>query len=294
MAVREILFAVDFTQPSNAALQVVLHLAQKCHAKLTLRPVFEYAGTALPAIGNTVEGLNHPGEETRRHLDKLLKKIRTAGISVRGIAKDGLMPGTVFEAIGAQKPDLLVLATSGLHGAERFIFGSTAEAILRKVLCPVMTVGPAFMQASISKQARGPVIFATDFNLTTTDAVRHAAFYGQMLDAQLCCLHILPRSAKGTEGNHVIPEIMTGALQHVAAQALAPGYEPICDVGYGSDVSYAIVDYAKQHHAQLIVLGVRRASMRASHLPAHIAFRVIAEAPCPVVTVSFDVHGTAF
>jgi nucleotide-binding universal stress UspA family protein len=291
LAVHQILLAMDFTSPSSAALQVALHLAKKCHAKLTLLHVLEYADVTLATTGSAIESFK---EDAQHQLDQSLEKVKASGLSGHGMMKEGLLPGTILEAVSSQKPDLLVIGTSGLHGTDRFVFGSTAEAILQKVLCPVMTVGPACTQAKTPKQAHGPVLFATDFNLATTDAVRQAALYSQILGTQLCCLHILPRSAKGTEGDHVVPEIMTGALQHIAAQAPIPGQKPICDVGYGSDISYAIVDYAKQHSAQLIVLGVRRASMVASHLPAHIAYRVIAEAPCPVVTIAFDVHGAAF
>ena len=38
--------------------------------------------------------------------------------------------------------DLAVLGTNALHGFERLVFGSTAEAVLRKSPCPVLTVGP--------------------------------------------------------------------------------------------------------------------------------------------------------
>ena len=40
---------------------------------------------------------------------------------------------------------------------------------------------------------------------------------------------------------------------------------PVCAITYGSEISNAVVDYAKQQKAKLIVLGVRQASMVASH-----------------------------
>jgi hypothetical protein len=47
------------------------------------------------------------------------------------------------------------------------------------------------------------------------------------------------------------------------------------------------INYAREKKARLIVLGVRRASMMALHVSAHIAYRIITEAPCPVLTVAF-------
>ena len=48
-----------------------------------------------------------------------------------------------------------------------------------------------------------------------------------------------------------------------------------------------MVEYAKQHKAKLIVLGVRKASLADSHAPLHIAYRIITEAGCPVLTMAF-------
>jgi hypothetical protein len=38
--------------------------------------------------------------------------------------------------------DLVVMASRGLSGIERLVFGSTAEAVLRTVAAPVMVVHP--------------------------------------------------------------------------------------------------------------------------------------------------------
>jgi len=39
-----------------------------------------------------------------------------------------------------QKMDLIVLATHGLSGLSHALYGSTAEKIIRKAHCPVLTV----------------------------------------------------------------------------------------------------------------------------------------------------------
>jgi nucleotide-binding universal stress UspA family protein len=61
----------------------------------------------------------------------------------------------------------------------------------------------------------------------------------------------------------------------------------VCATTYGSEVSHAVVEYAREQGARLIVLGVRQASLLASHVPEHIAYRIITEAPCPVLTQAF-------
>ena len=74
---------------------------------------------------------------------------------------------------------------------------------------------------------------------------------------------------------------MTEALQKVAIESGTTIDPPVCAITYGSEISNTVVEYAKQQKAGLIVLGVRRASTVASHIPGHIAYRIITEAPSP-------------
>jgi K+-sensing histidine kinase KdpD len=83
---------------------------------------------------------------------------------------------------------------------------------------------------------------------------------------------------------------MVDALQQLVTESGVVIRPPVCATAYGSEVSHAVVDYARRSHAGLIVLGVRQASMLASHIPEHIAYRIIAEAPCPVLTQAFAVR----
>jgi hypothetical protein len=77
---------------------------------------------------------------------------------------------TILEAIISKEADLTVLGTNALHFFERLVFGSTAEAVLRQASCPVFTVGSQAAGSAKSDEPEGPVIFATDFHLTTTHA----------------------------------------------------------------------------------------------------------------------------
>jgi nucleotide-binding universal stress UspA family protein len=51
-------------------------------------------------------------------------------------------------------------------------------------------------------------------------------------------------------------------------------------------VRYSNQIEAERYPADLLVLGVHRASAYASHLAPKIAFQVIAAAPCAVLTIS--------
>jgi nucleotide-binding universal stress UspA family protein len=282
-----VLLATDFSAASQAAFQTVLGVCTALQARLSILHVFEYTNAVPPETGGQLLELNSFYEEAKCSLDGLVQVARRAGVICEATMGSGIPSLTILEIIASKKIDLAVLGTNALHGFERLIFGSTAEAVLRKASCPVLTMGPQVSDTAGEAQVDGPVIFATDFDLTTTQAIRYAAFFCKVLRAPLHCLHVLPRTVESGSRSHVVPQIMTEALHQVATESDTIIDPPVCAITYGSEISNAVVDYAKQHKAKLIVLGVRQASLGASHVPAHIAFRVITEAPCPVLTMAF-------
>jgi nucleotide-binding universal stress UspA family protein len=283
---KSVLLATDFSVASQAAFETALRLCKTLQANLFILHVFEEANAALLETGGQFRELDKIYKKAQASLDDLVQVARRAGVTCEAMMGSGMAEFTIPEMITSKEVDLAILGTNALHGFERLVFGSTAEAVLRQASCPVLTVGPQAAGSAKANEPEGPVVFATDFHLTTTHAIRHAASFSKMMGSPLHCLHVLPRTLAGGVRSHIIPQIMTEALQHVANDSGTVIDPPVCAVAYGSEISNAVVDYARQQKAKLIVLGVRRASM-ASHLPAHIAYRIITEAPCPVLTVAY-------
>jgi len=284
---RNILIATDFSEASRAAFRAALSVCAACAAKLTILHVFEYAVTAPSEAGGQLIEMERFFCQAQSSLAELEQQARHEGIQCEAVLSGGLAPRSILDTIKEKKIDLAILGTNAVHGFERLVFGSTAERVLRKAPCPVLTVGPQAANAGALPEPDGPVVFATDFHVATIHAIRSAASFCKLLGSPLHCLHVLPRTLEAGARSCAVPRIMTEALQQVVKESETPIDPPVCAITYGSEVSNAIVDYARQHHAKLIVLGVREASIAASHVPAHIAYRVIAEATCPVLTMAF-------
>ena len=287
MSFNNVLLATDFSAASHAAFQTALVVCTELRASVLILHVFEYANAVPPETGGQLPELDSIYQSARNSLDDLFQLARRAGVPCETILGSGIPSEEILRTITSKEIDLAILGTNALHGFERLVFGSTAEAVLRKALCPVLTVGPQASDAAKAAQLDGPVVFATDFHLTTTDAIRDAAFFCKATGSPLHCLHVLPRTLEGGVRRHIIPQIMTEALQRVAIESGTTIDPQVCAITYGSEISNAVVEYAKHQKARLIVLGVRQASMVASHVPGHIAYRIITEAPCPVLTVAF-------
>jgi nucleotide-binding universal stress UspA family protein len=288
-----LLVATDFSAASKGAFRNGLETCSAVGASLVILHVFEHAEPAPPETGGLLLELQAMREDAAFALQELRQEAERASVPCETILETGIAPSVILDVIAEQSIDLAVLGTNALHGFERLVFGSTAEAVLRKSPCPVLTVGPRVGKGSQASLADGPVIFATDFDFTTIHAIRYAACFANLKAAPLHCLHVLPRTLEAGSQSAIVPSIMAEALQQLATESGVTIAPPTCATTFGSEISYAVVDYAKEHKAKMIVLGVRQASLLASHVPEHITYRIITEANCPVLTMAFDSHGTS-
>jgi nucleotide-binding universal stress UspA family protein len=267
------------------------------HSSLLILHVCEYPKQTAPETGGFLIEQQVLCEQCRTGLDELCRKAQKAGVECEAIMEHGNASSKILDCISARQIDLAVLGTRALHGFERLVFGSTAESVLRKAPCPVLTVGPRVAKCGKPGESDGPgdgpIVFATDFDFTTMHAIRYAAGFSKLNSAPLHCVHVLPRTLEDGSHCEIVPAIMSEALQQLANESGVVIDPPTCATTYGSEVSYAVVDYAREQKAKLIVLGVRQASLLASHVPEHITYRVITEANCPVLTMAFASHPNA-
>ena len=138
---QQILFASDLSSRSRTAFEVALQITLACQAQLTILHVFEY-GAELP------ETRLAPGTELRRlhdeaasALERLVNSAQAAGVDCAGVLDCGDPADTILAIPTERKTDLLVMGTNALRGMERMVFGSTAESVLRRARCPVLTGG---------------------------------------------------------------------------------------------------------------------------------------------------------
>jgi len=283
-----VLVATDFSPASQAAFRTALDTCVSLCARLFIMHVFEETEMPPPETGGSLIELQGLREQCQADLEELCRQAISAGVTCETILENGVASSSILEAIEAQKIDLAVLGTNALHGFERLVFGSTAETVLRKALCPVLTVGPRVGNCTRVPKSDGPIIFATDFDFTTMHAIRYAACFSNLMASPLHCLHVLPRTLEAGSQSEIVPSIMYEALRQLSCESGVVIAPATCATTFGSEISYAVVDYARQHNAKMIVLGVRQASLLASHVPEHITYRIITEATCPVLTMAFE------
>ena len=140
-AIRRILVGVDFSPPSDGALELAIEMALRHEAELTLLHVYQLPGFAFPetVVPAPPELLDRMVEDNRRHLETLAERARAAGVKTTV----ELLPGAPFVELvrrGREGFDLIVVGTHGRTGLRHALLGSVAEKVVRKSTVPVLTV----------------------------------------------------------------------------------------------------------------------------------------------------------
>jgi nucleotide-binding universal stress UspA family protein len=288
IALKNILYLTDFSEPSEAALPFAASIAReygcKVYALHVLTPVM-YTYTAPELIAETI-GVQEEAAEK----DMLLLTAQFAGLPHEAIVERGIAVWpSLARALEQYDIDLIVLGTHGRTGAAKFLLGSVAEEIFRRSPVPVLTIGPSVRHGGHSGARFHRVLFATDFTPESLAAAPYAISLAQESEAELIFFHAIHERehVKGDARDAASVANAMYTLGELVPKSAELWCRPETVVHYGAPAE-SILEMAKQRGADLIVLGVRDAAKRmgaATHLERTTAHKVVAHAHCPVLTV---------
>jgi nucleotide-binding universal stress UspA family protein len=285
-----VLLCSDFAAASESATVEAIDLCKRTGASLCVLHVDEY-GDCSRGVGSESSYLAQRLQSLEQYMKSVVERARNERIAVDALTVSGHPPVTIVEMIASYRPDLAIMGTNGIRGFERMIFGSTAEAVFRHASCPVLIAGP---KASSKRQRGcGPVVFATDFHEPAGDVARYALALAQVKGVPLHCLHVLPLIAENDRQHTILNSIMSEALRRLTKDLDSNSCRVSEEVVFDSEISHAVVSYVEKKSAECIVLGVNRGMLLSSHRPPHLTYRMIATAPCPVLTISREAISTA-
>jgi len=144
LPIKKIFCPTDFSEPSFEALKVAEEIALHFSAELVLvhvvtpisvDPVYmDPTSFDLPLFEKERENSAKKAME-KLAKEKLSPKIKTKTIIVQGDAAYQIVELSVEE-----KADLIIIATHGLTGWRKVIFGSVTEKVIRLSNCPVLSI----------------------------------------------------------------------------------------------------------------------------------------------------------
>jgi len=147
LQLQKILLPTDFSGCANYALPYAAAIARATGATIVCLHVIEpivpavgYSGLAEPMpIADISEQLEDSAE---RELPQLAECDELDGLEVEEVIVHGDPAAEIVRVASEREVDLIVVSSHGRTGLGRIIFGSTAEAVVRHAICPVLVVKP--------------------------------------------------------------------------------------------------------------------------------------------------------
>jgi nucleotide-binding universal stress UspA family protein len=270
--IQTVLFPTDDSDCAAAARPVAEALAERYGATLHVLRV-----DVVPPAGDLRFEPDPRPDVRAQGLVKAHRRFTTAGDAIVMYAED-------------VDADLVVMGTHGRTGWSRLSLGSTAEHVLRRAPCPVLTVGP-----EADAEAAGPVLVPLAFESASDVALETAAAVAEGRGARLVALHVVePVEFPAPYGLTVEPFSRSDLGERVEralrqwVEALDGAPVPTHPEIRRGDVPTEILAAAAEHGAGLVVQASHGRRGPARWLLGSVAEAVARRAPCPVLTLRVD------
>ncbi len=284
LAIKHILFPLDFSDRCCGAVPFVEAMASRFGAKVTLISAaqpFWYGGMgdAGPIMVDTDEIM----DELKAKLGSALVK-EFGHLPVERVAEFG-DPGQVITDFAHNNGvDLIMMPTHGYGPFRSLLLGSVTAKVLHDAKCPVWTA--AHVEGSPSPDHVKPrdILCAVDTTPKSIALMQRAAELAKSIGAALRLVHAVP----GIEGWPAIDRRFEEEMRQEARrqltemQALAVVQAPLC-IAVGG-VADAVREEARRHRSDLLVIGRGILHEPLGRLRTH-AYAIIRHAPCPVLSV---------
>ncbi|MGA3227380.1 MAG: universal stress protein [Acidobacteriaceae bacterium] len=282
ISLENLLFATDFSESAETAKLYLQALAERYRSRVRIMHVIDLSEAfSAPDAGLSIDVFRRSGEES---LSRLKKELISDRIRVEAVLCEAMDPaGEILEA-AHNGSSLLVIGTRGHKGLARLVLGSTAEQLIHQATCPILTIGPGVRPPQLPLNLQR-IVYATDFSLEAAKAGVFALSFAQDFGAHLYLCHVLPEPAGIHQMNdYELNARFTGALQRLVPDVAREWCEPECVLEHGFAAD-GILLLAERVKADLIVLGTRKTSHWFDNFKTGVAFQVISNSHCPVLTI---------
>ncbi len=295
LSFKNILLATDFSDASEKAFNYAIAIARLHGSKLYLVHVISPDSTSIIPPPPS-DWMRHEGE---REMESLARRSELKLIAHEAVLRTGSVWSVLSAVIHQQNIDLVVLGTHGRGGLKKLVLGSVAEEVVRRVGCPVITVGPHIDLPLGEVGEFHRILYATDFHPASAKALEYALLLANQSQANLILLHVMPPAALPGPGlifyhEEAINEWQarvtastTQKLEKLLPASIKLWSEPEYVVGFDF-IAEGILKAAAERAADLIVMGANRplSAKVSAHALKAVSYEVICHSKCAVLTVS--------
>jgi nucleotide-binding universal stress UspA family protein len=264
-------------------------------------------------------------EEAEGYLADVRQRLAAGKIQVSSAVRYGHAAEEILDHAQSRSVGLIAMSTHGRSGLRRWVLGSVAEAVLRAAPVPVLllraelpasavalsgatTPAPARAVAGIGDErpeAGAPgaelgasyfrhILCPVDFSPHSDRAMAYAGALAQRFGADLTVLHVIydPLDITCSHIPHPPLENLRGEMVRDAEHVLQgrvgrtlPLLPRAKSVVVAGPPFKQIIRYAREHRADLIVMGTQGLSGLDRLIMGSTAERVVRMAPCPVLSI---------
>jgi universal stress protein A len=138
--IRGILVPLDFSGKSRQALRLAVPLAHRFGAKIALLHVIEPAFGGSPVTAGLKPIPAPRVQPVLRRLEETAAALVPRSSRGPNLVRMGAPAAEILAAARKLDSDMIVLATHGRTGLKRLLLGSTAEQVIRRAPCSVLSV----------------------------------------------------------------------------------------------------------------------------------------------------------
>jgi nucleotide-binding universal stress UspA family protein len=280
-----VLFASEI--PANEeAFSFALAQAKEFGADLVLFHAYD----TLVVSTAEVSGLRYydyaAAARTEQHeLEPLAERVRAAGVACEVVVRAGLPADQILAFASERAIDRIVMGTHSPGPIGKLLVGSVAEAVLRSAPVPVFIVGPEVVDGAYRNFETRTILCAVSLLESSAVVAAFAAELAAQHKARLILQHVIrPQERAELLAGHSLDQIEADLLALVPSSL--QGRIAIQTIVVPGDPTEELLYQSRSQQADLIVLGAQGASAFAAITRHGVVYKVLADASCPVLTLS--------
>jgi len=284
-----ILIPLDGTPLAEQALGPALSLAREAKGRVRLATVLRPSRTE---VSDLVPGMSDATEEGG-YLERTAAKVRSAGVAEVSTAQ--LTGSDIAEALETHRQDVgadvIVMCTHGRGAVQRAWLGSVADRLVRTSDAPVLLV-----RASIEEDGPAPdvaadtpfrrVLVALDGSHFSRQALTQASRLAGDAGMTFVLARVIEDSvAREGDGLQKARALAEAKLKLEVQSFAAPEHTVESVVEFAPSVAQGILDLARKHAADVIVIATHGLSGVKRLVLGSVADKVVRGADRPVLVV---------
>ena len=218
-------------------------------------------------------------------LESVAQRAAGIGVHCKIVVRRGLAADEILAFLRHRRVDRVVMGTHSPGPVGKLLVGSVAEAVLRNASVPVCVVGPNVIEGTFRNPVTKKILCDVSKPHAKEMVVSFAAKLAAECNAGLILQQVIPPQERSIILDDSSIKRIEDELPTLVPAKLRSKVSVRTRVTLGDPIE-ELLHQSRSQQANLIVLGAQGASHFAAMTHAAPVYKVLAYAPCPVITVS--------